>query len=78
MKTIEELKKLNTKRLLSYYKAERKRYKVSISEYYYGFDNVEFMWDIKLGYEKEQIKYNDWNRYLNLIKEELSKRENIN
>ncbi len=77
-KTIDELKKLNTRRLLRYYKAERKRYLSSKSQYGWGFDKVDYMWDHSDNYEKEKIKYQIWNDYLEFIKVELNKRENIN
>ncbi len=77
MKTIDELNKLNTKNLLRYYRAERQRYYCSISSFHFGFDAVDYMWDHFDGYEKEKIKYNNWNEYLILIKDILNKRENV-
>jgi hypothetical protein len=44
-KSIEELQKLNSKNLLRYYRAERKRYNVAISTYLWGFDRIDYMWD---------------------------------
>lgn len=78
-KTIEELKKLNTKRLLSYYRAERKRYDVSISTYHWGFDCVDYMWDHSDDeyYQKEKVKYDEWLELLCSVKTELDSRENI-
>ncbi len=71
---LEQLKKLNINRLLQFYKSERskfynKKYKCTC----WG----EFMWDIdeKYDYLKEQYKLD--LEYLNLIKLELSTRENI-
>ena len=78
IKSIEELKKLNSKNLLAYYKAERKRY--------YSFIGVhtceccgEASWDLLSheGYEPERKKSQDWENYLQLIKSELSTREHV-
>lgn len=78
-KTIEELKKLNTKRLLSYYRAERKRYYLSISSYLWGFDKVDFMWEHSDDeyYQDKKVKYLDWWIFLCEVKTELDSRENI-
>ena len=78
-KSIEEIKKLNTKNLLSFYRAERLRYKVSISHYHWGFEAVDYMWDHSDDeyYQKEKLKYDEWKDYLTLIKTELNKREHV-
>ena len=76
-KTIEELKKINTKNLLRFYRAERKRYNVAISAYHWGFDAVDYMWNHSDEYEKERIEYEEWKDFLNLIKTELNTREHI-
>lgn len=78
-KTIEELRKLNTKNLLRFYKAERKRYNVSISQYHWGFDAVDYMWDHSDDeyYQKKKDVYDEWKDFLHLIKIELNTREHI-
>ncbi len=78
-KSIEELNKLNTKNLLRFYRAERKRYNVAISQHHWGFDAVDYMWnhsDDKY-YQKEKVKYDEWKDYLGLIKTELNTREHV-
>ena len=75
MKTIEELKKLNTKNLLRYYKAERRRFYAS--GYWCGCGCHEMIWDAYKGYEKMEIKYNQHKNYLSLIKTELNIREHV-
>ena len=69
-KTIEQLKKLNTKNLLRYFRAERKRFFHAISQHHFGFDAVDY-------YQKEKVKYDEWESYLSLIKIELSTREHV-
>jgi hypothetical protein len=78
-KSIEELNKLNSKNLLRYYRAERKRYNVAISTYLWGFDRIDYMWDHSDDefYQKEKLKYDEWKDYLNLIKKELNTREHV-
>jgi hypothetical protein len=76
-KTIEELRKLNTKNLLRYYKAERLRWNCAISSYHYGFDAVDYMWNHSDNYENERIEYEGWKDYLCLIKTELNTREHV-
>lgn len=73
-KTIEELKSINTKNLLAYYKAERKRF--------YNMNHVcgccgEFVWDLYKGHEEEKENYKKAENYLSLIKTELNSREHI-
>ncbi|MCK9430432.1 MAG: hypothetical protein M0R17_10565 [Candidatus Omnitrophica bacterium] len=66
-KTIQELKKINTKNLLRYYRAERKRFNIC------GYREV-------LDYEDDedmQKLYDEHKTYLNLIKTELNTREHI-
>lgn len=77
IKSQKELETINTKNLLRYYRAERKRF------YQYVSSNTceccgEPIWNLnpKL-YEKELIIYNTWVEYLSNIKKILNKRENI-
>jgi hypothetical protein len=75
-KTIEELRNLNTKNLLRYYKAERKRfYGVG---YWCSCGCHEMIWEAypKRHADMEQ-KYNNHKEYLELIKTELNKREHV-
>ncbi len=76
-KSLDEIQKINTKNLLRYYKAERKRYNIAKSTYAWGFDKVDYMWDYSDGYEKEKLEYEDWYDYLQMIKKELNTREHI-
>jgi hypothetical protein len=78
-KSIDDLRKLRTKNLLRFYRAERKRYNISIAQYHYGFDAIDYMWDHSNDayYQNEKIKYDEWKNYLNLIKTELNTREHV-
>lgn len=67
IKPIEELRKLNTKNLLRFYKAERKRF------YLCGYREVLDNYDDP----DMQKLYNEHNNYLTLIKQELNTREHI-
>lgn len=73
------MKKLNSKRLLSFYRAERKRYNINLAQYSWGYDGIDYMWDHSddPNYQKEKIKYEEWKNYLNLIKNELDMREHV-
>jgi hypothetical protein len=74
MKTIDELERLPTKRLLSYFKSERKRFLCA------GFTCDccnEFWWNISDKYKNMKIQYEDWTTRLNSIKSLLNKREHI-
>lgn len=78
-KTTEQLESLTTKNLLAYYRAERKRYNLQKSEYTFGVDKVDYLWDW-YDDEKYQIakrKFENWQEYLNTIKEILNKKEHI-
>jgi hypothetical protein len=74
IKSTEELKKLNSKRLLSYYKAERKRMIILKESNYTGF---EYSWYVYKDCEHLKKDLNAWESYLALIKKELNTRENI-
>ena len=75
IKSVEELNKLNTRRLLAYFKAERMR-KIRYNECFYDYNH---------GYSYEYTKeldfviknLHDWEMYLSLIKDILNTRENI-
>jgi hypothetical protein len=69
------IKKINTSRLLAYYKAERKRYNVSVSDHCWLFSGIDNLDDPY--YIKEEIKYNEWKDFLNSIKAELDTREHV-
>jgi|WetSurMetagenome_2_1015567.scaffolds.fasta_scaffold294659_1 hypothetical protein len=72
---ISELKKLNTKRLLAFYRSERKKFHCAG---YWNSDCEEFIWELyskKYGYMKEE--YQKWVKRLEDIKEILRDREHI-
>lgn len=74
IKTIAELQRLPTKRLLAYLKAERLRL------YRAGFICGccdEFMWDISDKHAYMKKEYEDWKAYLDLIKSLLNKRGHV-
>lgn len=76
--TGEHLNGLNTKNLLAYYKAERKRFFKTKSQYICDCCG-ECSWDLypkDYTFEKEQ--FGKWNLYLENIKKILSKREHVN
>ena len=78
-----ELEKLNTKRLLAYYKAERRRYNKEINKFICECCG-EYMWDIYPKYwtKREKIEkklsWRNHQKYLKFIKKILSTREHIN
>ena len=77
--TIEELGKLNTKRLLSFYKRERSRY--------YGFisgrtcdccgESMVNLYPDDKYYKNAIIIITQWGEYLSKIKNMLNKREHV-
>lgn len=77
IKSVEQLQKLNTNRLLRYYKSERKRF------YRFVSSNTcdccgERYWDLnKKQYGKQLKIYSSWLEYLHNIKFVLNKREHI-
>ena len=68
MDKIETIKKLNTKNLLRFYKAERRRFYVSGYWCSCGCGQIRDM----------EQKYNEHKDFLSLIKTELNTREHIN
>ena len=79
-KTIEEVKKLNTKRLLRFYRAERNRmYNKGYRYIYIDEDengNKIMIWDNNLKFESSET-FNDDIDFLDLIKKELNTREHV-
>lgn len=74
LKTDEELSKLNTKRLLGYYRAERFRRIRYRESWYTGWEYSYFIYK-----EDEWVIdiLNEWGDYLNKIKEILNSREHV-
>lgn len=70
-KILDELKSMTTKRLLSYYKSEREKFFK-----YESYMNRTYNMSNDMINESIVI-YNKWGDYLDVIKTELSKRENI-
>lgn len=77
IKSSQELKKINTKNLLAYYKAERKRFYIFSSKHTCDCCH-QFMWEIKSNDSVEAKKeYEIKEKYLEIIKKELGTREHI-
>lgn len=77
--TIEQLSNLNTKRLLYFYKKERKRYYNFVSGRYCdccGERYSEIYPDDKY-YKEMDVVGTQWEKYLKQIKELLNKREHV-
>lgn len=74
-KSIEEIKKLNTKNLLKFYKAERKRFYAT--GYWCSCGCGEMVWEARSFQSNMEEKYNNHKNFLNLIKIELNKREHV-
>ena len=77
-KTLGELKKLNTKRLLHYYKTERKRF--YSKGYWCDCGCGEFIWETRSNIQScvnMESEYKEDVEYLELIKSELNIREHI-
>ena len=74
-KTIEELRKLKTKNLLRFYKAERRRF--YSSGYWCGCGCGEFIWEARTSQTDMEQKYNEHKDFLSLIKTELNTREHV-
>lgn len=70
-------KNLNTKNLLSYYRAERKRFFLFASTYTCGCGCNDFYWTLDNNHDNEKNKYDEWKAYLLNIKGELNTREHI-
>ena len=75
MKKIETIKKLNTKNLLRFYNAERRRfYGVG---YWCSCGCGEMIWEARISQSDMEQKYNEHKDFLSLIKAELNTREHI-
>jgi len=77
-KTLEEIQKMNTKNLLRYYKAERKRFYGK--GYWCDCGCGEFIWDARSNiqsYVDMESEYKEHKVFLELIKKELDTREHI-
>jgi hypothetical protein len=77
-KTTKELESLNTKRLLSYYKTYRNKFKFHEYVLCEEFDG-DFPWNYldDVDTMKDKAVYFTIDKYLKKIKEMLNKRENI-
>ncbi len=74
-KSIEELRKLNTKNLLRFYKAERRRfYGVG---YWCSCGCGGMIWEARATQSDMEQKYNEHKAFLDLIKMELNTREHV-
>ncbi len=72
-----DLERLNTKNLLAYYKAERKRFYSFVSAHTCDCCG-EPSWRLEpKRYVKEEQQYHDWEKYFKTIKEILSTREHV-
>ncbi len=76
MKPIKEVINLNSKNLLKFYKAERKRF--YSSGYWCSCGCGQMIWEARSSYNDMLDKYNNHKNYLDLIKKELNTREHIN
>lgn len=74
-KNIEELKKLNTRNLLRFYKAERNRF--YNSGYYCNCGCGELIWVVHPLYKDMERRYYEHKSFLNSIKIELDTRSHI-
>lgn len=74
-KNIEELRKLNTKNILRFYKAERRRF--YSSGYWCSCGCGEMIWEARISQADMEQKYNEHKEFLSLIKTELNTREHV-
>lgn len=74
-KSINDLRKLSTKNLLKYYKAERKRFYGA--GYWCTCGCGEKIWIAYERYSDMEQKYNEHKDYLDLIKSVLNTREHV-
>lgn len=77
IKSEQELEKLNTRNLLRYYKAERKRFYQFVASHTCECCGETDWYINTVLYKKEEKMYNDWNDYLVKIKGVLNKREHL-
>jgi len=74
-KSIKELRELNTKNLLRFFKAERRRFYGS--GYWCSCGCSEFIWETRTSQADMEQKYNEHKDFLSLIKTELNTREHV-
>jgi len=76
-KSLEELKGINDKNLLAYFKAERKRFfqMAHASRCHCGCG--EFIWEVNHGYETNKKYYEMRDDYLSIVQDELNSREHV-
>jgi hypothetical protein len=74
-KTIDELRILNTKNLLRFYKAERRRFYGA--GYWCDCGCGEMIWEVRTPQVDMEKKYIEHKDFLNLIKTELNTREHV-
>lgn len=75
MKTTDQLKQLNTKNLLRFYKAERMRFYAA--GYWCDCGCGEFQWETDPDLKFVEDNYHKHSQYLDLIKAELNTREHV-
>lgn len=75
-KSLDELESLNTKRLLAYYRAERKRYNRRVLECTCQCCG-EFIWNLYPVFSEEKAVHDEHLAYVTLIKGMLDKREHV-
>jgi len=76
-KSLEELKGINDKNLLAYYKAERKRFYKMEHASRCHCECGELIWEVNHGFERERKNYDMRGNYLNIVRDELNIREHV-
>ena len=78
-KSVDELNALSTKRLLAYYRAERKRFDVWHDGFFCECCGTP-EWEFKNGpdEQKTKLRIQLWREYLDKIKSVLATREHVN
>ena len=76
-KTNEELVKLNTKNLLAYFRAERKRFKKYVAKYTCDCGCDEYYWNLHESYKGIKLIVDNGEMYLYRIKSILATREDV-
>jgi hypothetical protein len=74
-KSIKELRVLNTRNLLRFFKSERKKFYGS--GYWCGCGCGEMIWEARPSQSDMEQKYNEHKNFLELIKTELNTREHV-
>ena len=75
-KALEELRKLNSRNLLLYFKAERGRFYQSYTKYSCSCCG-EWLWHLYKDHEADKIKFKEHRAYLDLVKIELDTRGHV-